>query len=103
MKFMSEEIRRDFQKAIWSIVVAAVLSIGGLFFQSYVLQRGMTEQIDILKYEQQIIRQKIDLMQIQLERKVDRNTLDNCLQGFNLKLDKIADNIFKIQQNQINH
>ena len=101
--FMSEEIRKEWRKAIWSIVIAAVLAIGGGAVQIYVVQRTISDQLQIMRKEQDLIRQKIDLIQIELQRKVNRNTLDDCLNGIDLKLDKISDNIFVIQQNSIKH
>jgi CO dehydrogenase/acetyl-CoA synthase delta subunit len=95
---MSEEIRREWRRAMWTIVTAAVIALAGSFVQTYVMQQSMSGQLDVMKQEQQVIRSKIDLMQVQLERKVDRGTLDNCLNRIDQKLDKIADNIFDIQQ-----
>jgi len=90
---MTEEIRRDWRRAIWSIVVAAVIAIGASYAQTYTIQRSMNEQMHIIAREQQLIRTKVDLMQIQLERKVDRETLDNCLERIDMKLDKISEHL----------
>ena len=97
---MGEEIKREWRRAIWSIVTVAVIALATSFVQSSMAQRSMGEQLKVLIEEQQVIRAKLDVMQIQLERKVDRNVLDNCLNRIDTKLDKIADNIFKIQQGQ---
>ncbi len=95
---MSEELRKEWRRAIWTLVTAAVLALVGTFVQSYTMQRSMSEQLNVLKQEQTVIRTKLDLIQIQIERKVDRSTLDNSLVRIDLKLEKIVDNIFKIQQ-----
>lgn len=92
---MSEEIRRDWRRAIWSIVVAAVIAIGASYAQTYTMQRSMNEQMRILVREQQVIRTKVDLMQIKMERKVDRETLDNYLQRIDEKLDRITEKLIK--------
>ncbi len=97
---MSEEIRQEWRKAIWTIVIAAVMALGGSFVQTYVMQQSMHEQMKIMQEEQKIIRQKLDVIQIQLQNKVDRSTLDNCLNRIDEKLERISDNIFKIQQNK---
>ena len=96
---MSEDIRKEWRRAMWTIVTAAVLALGGSFAQSVIMQQSMVEQLKILQKEQEIIRQKLDVIQIQLQNKVDRTTLDNFLNRIDDKLDKISDNIFKIKQN----
>lgn len=97
---MSEEIRQEWRKAIWTIVIAAVMALGGSFVQTYVMQQSMHEQMKIMKEEQKIIRQKLDVIQVQIENKVDRSTLDNCLERIDDKLDRISENLFKIQQHK---
>lgn len=96
---MSEDIRQEWRRAMWTIVTAAVLALGGSFVQTYVMQQSMSEQMKVMQEEQKMIRQKLDVIQIQIESKVDRSTLDHCLNRIDDKLDKISDNIFKIQQN----
>lgn len=96
---MVAEFKKDFSKAIWTVVVAAVISLAATAMQGHVLQQSMVDQLSVMKEEQKVIRQKLDVIQVQLENKVDRSTLDNSLNRIDDKLDKIADNIFKLQQN----
>jgi hypothetical protein len=61
------------------------------------MQQSMNDQIKIITKEQTLIRTKVDLMQLQIERKVDRNTLDNCLNRIDVKLDNINNNLLKLK------
>jgi hypothetical protein len=94
---MNDELKTEFRRAMWSLVIAAVIAISGGFLQSYVMQQKMNDQIKIITKEQTLIRTKVDLMQLQLERKVDRNTLDNCLNRIDVKLDNINNNLLKLK------
>lgn len=95
---MNDEIKKEWRRAFWSLVITAIIAVSGAFFQSYIMTKTLSDKVDILTKEQSIIRSKVDLIQLQIERKVDRNTLDNCLTNIDHKLDNIQNNIFKIQQ-----
>lgn len=96
---MADELKKELRRAIWTIVVAGVLGISGIFFQTLLAQSKMQQQIDVLSAEQQLIRTKVDLVMLQQQRKVDRETMDNTFKSVNDKLDKIADDILEIYKN----
>jgi hypothetical protein len=87
---MVEEIRKEWRKAMWTLVAAAVLAIASSYVQVVVSQNTMQKQIDILQSEQGLLRTKVDLLQVVIERKVDRDKMDDCLSDINHKLDGIS-------------
>ena len=96
---MPDDMRTELRKAIWTIVTVGILGVSGVFVQTMVAQSVMQEQIDVIKQEQDVIRQKIDLLYIGLGRKVDRETMDDCLHEVNIKLDRISQNVLEIYKN----
>lgn len=93
-----DDVKKTWRNAFISIVATAILSIVLTAFSAYVALETMRETINILKQEQQIIRTKVDLLQITLERKVDRRTLDDLLKQFDHKLDKNTELLIKIHK-----
>lgn len=91
-----DDVKKTWRNAFISIVATAILSIVLTAFSAYVALETMRETINIIKQEQQIIRTKVDLLQITLERKVDRKTLDDLLKQFDHKLDKNTELLIKI-------
>lgn len=76
---MTDMQNREWKRALWSVVVAAVLAIGASYFSNLQFQATVREQNRVMENEINLLRGKIDHMGMQLERKVDRETLDNCL------------------------
>lgn len=93
-----DDVKKTWRNAFISIVATAVLSIILTAFSSYVALETMRETVNIIKREQQIIRTKVDLLQITLERKVDRKTLDDLLKQVDHKLDKNTELLIKIHK-----
>lgn len=93
-----DDVKKTWRNAFISIVATAILSIVLTAFSAYVALETMRETINIIKQEQQIIRTKVDLLQITLERKVDRKTLDDLLKQFDHKLDKNTELLIKIHK-----
>lgn len=58
----------------------------------------MQETVKVIKKEQEIIRTKVDILQITIERKVDRKTLDECLTRIDNKLEKNTELLIKINK-----
>jgi len=78
-KFMTEMQNREWKRALWSVVVAALLAIGANFWMNVQFQATVKEQNRVMELEINLLRSKIDHLGIQVEHKVDRETLDNCL------------------------
>lgn len=93
-----DDVKKIWRNAFISIVATAVLSIIFTAFSAYVALETMRTTINIIKQEQQTIRTKVDLLQITLERKVDRKTLDDLLKQFDHKLDKNTELLIKIHK-----
>lgn len=80
-------------KAIWVIVAAAVIAIATTAFRGYVTQQRMGDYIDVLdrrttvlEADLKVTNAAIAVIQIQLGSKVDRITLDNCLDKVDKKV-----------------
>lgn len=93
---MTDIMKSDWRKALWSVVVAGVIGIVGNFIQNISAQSQMNEQIKVMQNEVTLIRSKIDVIQIQMGNKVDRETLDNNIVIMNGKLDEMGTRIFEI-------
>ena len=93
-----DDVKKIWRNAFISIVATAVLSIIFTAFSAYVALETMRTTINVIKQEQQIIRTKVDLLQITLERKVDRKTLDDLLKQVDHKLDKNTELLIKINK-----
>jgi len=76
---MSDQQNKEWKRALWSVVVAAILAIGANFWMNVQFQATVKEQNRVMEIEIKILRTKIDNLSIHIERKVDRETLDNCL------------------------
>ncbi len=76
---MTDMQNREWKRALWSVVAAAVIAIGASFFSNLQFQATVREQNRVMETEINLLRGKIDHMGMQLERKVDRETLDQCL------------------------
>lgn len=76
---MTDMQNREWKRALWSVVAAAVIAIGANFWMNVQFQATVKEQNRVMELEINLLRSKIDHLGVQLERKVDRETLDNCL------------------------
>lgn len=93
-----DDVKKTWRNAFISIVATAVLSIILTAFSSYVALQTMQETMKVIKKEQEIIRSKVDMLQITIERKVDRKTLDECLTRIDNKLEKNTELLIKINK-----
>ncbi len=80
-QFMDNDMKNEWRKAVWTIVAAAVIALATSFAQTWSAQKSMSHQIEVLKEEQDLIRTKVDLLQIEMQHKVNRKTMDDCLTG----------------------
>jgi hypothetical protein len=100
------ELSNEFKKAIWTLVVASFVALGANFWQNVSFQAKHRNQIEILRTETDILRLKVDVLDKQIERKVDRETLDNCLSSINNDINELrknqASNFNSINQNLMN-
>lgn len=76
---MTEMQNREWKRALWSVVAAALIAIGANFWMNVQFQATVKEQNRVMELEINLLRSKIDHLGVQVERKVDRETLDNCL------------------------
>ena len=93
-----DDIKKTWRNAFISIVATAILSIVLTAFSAYVALETMRETVNVMKKEQEIIRTKVDILQITIERKVDRKTLDECLTRIDNKLEKNMELLIKINK-----
>lgn len=84
---MSEDLRIEWRKALWTLVVAAILSIGGTIATNWITTATLKERIKTVETEQKALRDKVDLLQIQIQKMVPREKLDDCLNNMDSKLD----------------
>lgn len=76
---MCEELNKEWKKAIWTIVAAAVIGIGSLFWASVTTQRVMLYRLDVIQAEQSMLRDKVDVLQIEVNTKVGSDTWEAFL------------------------
>lgn len=93
-----DDVKKTWRNAFISIVATAILSIVLTAFSAYVALQTMQETVNVIKKEQEIIRSKVDILQVTIERKVDRKTLDDLLKQFDHKLDKNTELLIKIHK-----
>lgn len=93
-----DDVKKTWRNAFISIVATAILSIVLTAFSAYVALQTMQETVNVIKKEQEIIRSKVDILQVTIERKVDRRTLDDLLKQFDHKLDKNTELLIKIHK-----
>lgn len=93
-----DDVKKIWRNAFISIVATAILSIVLTAFSAYVALQTMQETVNVIKKEQEIIRSKVDILQVTIERKVDRKTLDDLLKQFDHKLDKNTELLIKIHK-----
>lgn len=93
-----DDIKKTWRNAFISIVATAILSIILTAFSAYVTLETMRETVNVMKKEQEIIRTKVDILQVTIERKVDRKTLDECLTRIDNKLEKNTELLIKINK-----
>lgn len=93
-----DDVKKTWLNAFISIVATAILSIVLTAFSAYVALQTMRETVNVMKKEQEIIRTKVDILQITIERKVDRKTLDECLTRIDNKLEKNTELLIKINK-----
>lgn len=86
---MNEAIKKDLHKAIFTIVVTAVIAITGSFIQVYVTQHSMNQQMQRMEREQEMIKAKIQIIEIEMETKIDAKTLDEKLYRIEDKIDAL--------------
>jgi len=98
---MSEVLKNEWRKALWTLIAAGLLSIAGTIGANIVTTATLKERIKTIETEQGIIRNKVDLIQIQLEKKVPREKLDECLRDMDSKLDDIH-NEFEVSLRDLN-
>lgn len=89
-------VKSEVRRGIIILVTAAIIGLTGAFMQNIVFQASMQEQIEILRKEQDLIRTKLDLINIQLQRKVNRETMDNNFGDMTGRLERIEANILEI-------
>jgi uncharacterized membrane protein YraQ (UPF0718 family) len=80
---MTEIQNREWKRALWTVVAAALIAIGANFWMNVQFQATVKEQIRVMQHEQHITRIKVDQMSIDLQGKVDRTVLDECLRDMN--------------------
>jgi len=93
---MTDTMKSEWRKALWTVVVAGIIAIVSNFIQNISAQSSMNEQLKVMQSEITLIRSKIDIIQIQMGNKVDRETLDNNIVIMNGKLDEMGTRIFEI-------
>lgn len=80
---MTEMQNREWKRALWSVAAAALIAIGANFWMNVQFQATVKEQIRVMQHEQHITRMRVDQMSIDLQGKVDRTVLDECLRDMN--------------------
>ncbi len=86
---MTDQFNSDWRKAMWTLVAAAILAIRGTISTNFITTLTLKERLKTLETEQRAIRNKVDLIQIQLEKKVPRDKLDMFMKDIDYKLDGI--------------
>lgn len=104
---MTDMQNREWKRALWSVAAAAVIAIGANFWMNVQFQATVKEQIRVMQNEQAITRSRVDQMSIDIQNKVDRTVLDDCLRdmkqditkmrsSMEANFDKVNNNIIEI-------
>jgi len=93
---MTDEIKKEFRGALWKIIGTGVFFLAVNFVQMFVSQKTMGEQLDVLRTEQQLIRAKVDLLQVQMERKVNRDKMDDCFDDVKKNIEIMNETVLSI-------
>lgn len=104
---MTEMQNREWKRALWSVAATALIAIGANFWMNVQFQATVKEQIRVMQHEQHITRMRVDQMSIDMQGKVDRTVLDECLRDMNSNInnmrssmetnfDKVNNNILEI-------
>lgn len=97
---MSDDIRKEWRRAIWTIVAACIIALGTNVAQTWAATRTLEVQLKVLDKEQGALRTKVDLLLAQMEKKVDRETLDYCMSEIKSDIREIKNHILEIYKHQ---
>lgn len=97
---MSDDIRKEWRRAIWTVVAACIIALGTNVAQTWAATRTLEVQLKVIEKEQGALRTKVDLLLVQMETKVDRKTLDHYMSEIKNDIREIKNHILEIYKNE---